>query len=203
MKVIKLFLLLQFAVFILFCRSESAAGELSPIESVRLTVESVLGVIKDEYYSAPENTLERREKIRDLVGERFDFREMSRRALARYWKKLSVEEQDEFAGLFSDLLQNTYMSRIEEYTDEKVTYEKEIIRSKGRYSVVQTSVIAKDIKIPIDYRLRRSGGEWLVYDVLVEGVSIISNYRSQYTRILSRESFAGLIRKMKDKLEKI
>ncbi len=126
---------------------------------------------------------------------RFDFREMSKRALARNWKKRSKVEQDEFVGLFSDLLQNTYISKIEAYTDEKVTYDKEIIRKGGRYSIVKTSILSKDIIIPIDYRLIHRGDDWRVYDVLVEGVSIISNYRSQYNTILSRESFPELIQK--------
>lgn len=202
MKIIKTLLFLQAAVFLLAFRAAAAADEPSALESVRYTVEAVLGVMKDEALSAPEKADERREMIGSLVGERFDFREMSKRALARHWKELSIEQQNEFVGLFATMLQNTYMHRIEEYTDEKVTYEKEIIRGKGRYGIVQTTIISKDLKIPIDYRLRRSGGQWRVYDVLVEGVSIISNYRSQYRRFLSRESFADLIQLMKEKLEK-
>jgi phospholipid transport system substrate-binding protein len=162
----------------------------------------VLDVMNDESLSGPEKSRERRDKIKTLIRARFDFREMSKRALARHWKKRAPEEQDEFVDLFSDLLQHTYISKVEAYTNEKVTYDKEIIRKRGRYSIVKTSILSKDIIIPIDYRLIRKNNKWLVYDVLVEGVSIISNYRSQYNNILSRQSYAELIQKMKDKLEK-
>ncbi|HDH34389.1 MAG TPA: ABC transporter substrate-binding protein, partial [Nitrospirae bacterium] len=172
----------------MLCQTVGAANESKAIESVRTTVEAVLDVMRDETLSGPEKSRERREKMKALISVRFDFREMSRRALARHWKKRTTEEQDEFVDLFSDLLQNTYISKIEKYTDEKVNYDKEVIRKKGKYSIVRTSILSKDITIPIDYRLMRRGDKWMVYDVLVEGVSIISNYRSQYNNILSRKS---------------
>ena len=203
MKVIKAFILMQFIVCFMLSTIAGAANEKKAIELVRTTVEAVLDVMKDEAFSGPEKIRERRDKIKALVSVRFNFREMSKRALARNWKKRSKAEQDEFVGLFSDLLQNTYISKIEAYTDEKVTYDKEIIRKGGRYSIVKTSILSKDIIIPIDYRLINRGDDCRIYDVLVEGVSIISNYRSQYNTILSRESFPELIQKMEDKLDKI
>ena len=203
MKVIKALFLFYFIAYFMLCQTAGADNERNAIESVSTTVEAVLDVIKDKSLSAPEKSLERREKMKALISVRFDFREMSMRSLARHWKKRTPEEQDEFVNLFSDLLQYTYISKIEKYTDEKVSYDKEVIRKKGKYSIVKTSILSKGISIPIDYRLIRKGDKWLVYDVLVEGVSIISNYRSQYNNILSRESYAKLIRKMKEKLEKI
>lgn len=203
MKVIKAVFLLHFVAWFMLCQTADATDEIKSIESIRTTVEAVLDVMKDASLSAPEKSRERRDKMKALLSARFDYREMSRRALARHWKKQAPKEQDEFINLFSDLLQNTYISKIEKYTDEKVNYDKEVIKKKGKYSIVKTSILSKDITIPIDYKLIRKGNEWMVYDVLVEGVSIISNYRSQYNRILSKESFAGLIQKMKDKLEKV
>lgn len=203
MKLIKAGFLLHFIVVVMLCQTAGAVESGQAIESVRATVDAVLDVMKDESLSGSENKQERREKIKTLVSTRFDFREMSKRALARHWKESAPGEQDEFVGLFSDLLQNTYISKIEKYTDEKVNYDKEVIKKKDKYSVVKTSILSKDITIPIDYKLIRKGDEWMVYDVLVEGVSIISNYRSQYNQILSKESFAELIQKMKDKLGKV
>ncbi len=203
MKVVKAFILLQFIACFMLSTIAGAANEKKAIELVKTTVEAVLDVMRDEAVSGTEKSRERRDKIKTLISARFDFREMSKRALARNWKKRSKAEQDEFVDLFSDLLQNTYISKIDAYTDEKVTYDKEIIRKGGRYSIVKTSVFSKGIIIPIDYRLIHRGDDWRVYDVLVEGVSIISNYRSQYNKILSRESFSELIQKMKDKLDKI
>lgn len=202
MRVIKAFVLLQFIACFMLCQTAGAEGEMSAIESVRMTVDAVLDVMRDGSLSGPEKSRERRDKIKALISARFDFREMSKRALARHWKERTTEDQDLFVGLFSDLLQNTYISKIEAYTDEKITFDKEVIREKGRYSVVLTSILSKDIIIPIDYRLIRRGDGWMVYDVLVEGVSIISNYRSQYNNILSRESYAELIQQMKEKIEK-
>jgi len=203
MKVIKAFFLFHFILYLMLCQTAEAANGTKGIESVSATVEAVLDVMKDESLSGPEKSRERRDKMRALIRARFDFREMSKRALARHWKKSAPGERDEFVGLFSDLLQHTYISRIEKYTDEKVNYDKEVIRKKDKYSVVKTSILSKDITIPIDYKLIRKGDEWLVYDVVVEGVSIISNYRSQYSKMLSKGSFAELIQKMKEKLEKI
>ena len=202
MRIVKTFFLLHIIASLMLCQTAVAESGSNAIESVRTTVEVVLDVMKDESLSDPEKSRERRDKIKALIRARFDFREMSKRALARHWKKRAPEEQDEFVDLFSDLLQHTYMSKVEAYTNEKITYDKEIIRKRGRYSIVKTSILSKDIIIPIDYRLIRKDDKWLVYDVLVEGVSIISNYRSQYNNILSRQSYAELIQKMKDKLEK-
>ena len=202
MRIVKTFFLLHIIASLMLCQTAVAESGSNAIESVRTTVEVVLDVMKDESLSDPEKSRERRDKIKALIRARFDFREMSKRALARHWKKRAPEEQDEFVDLFSDLLQHTYISKVEAYTNEKVMYDKEIIRKRGRYSIVKTSILSKDIIIPIDYRLIRKDDKWLVYDVLVEGVSIISNYRSQYNNILSRQSYAELIQKMKDKLEK-
>ena len=203
MRIVKTFFLLHIIASLMLCQTAVAESGSNAIESVRTTVEVVLDVMKDESLSDPEKSRERRDKIKALIRARFDFREMSKRALARHWKKRAPEEQDEFVDLFSELLQHTYISKVEAYTNEKVTYDKEIIRKRGRYSIVKTSILSKDIIIPIDYRLIRKDDKWLVYDVLVEGVSIISNYRSQYNNILSRQSYAELIQKMKDKLEKV
>lgn len=203
MKVIKAIFLLHFMVFFMLYQTAGAVNGSKAIESVRTTVDAVLDVMKDKSLSAPEKSRERRDKMKALISVRFDFREMSKRSLARHWKKRSPEEQDEFVDLFSDLLQHTYISKIEKYTDEKINYNKEVIRKKGKYSIVKTTILSKDITIPIDYRLIRKGDDWMIYDVLVEGVSLISNYRSQYNNILSRKSYAELIQKMKDKLEKI
>ena len=113
MKIVKAVILLHFAAFFIFCQAADAANGSRGLESVKTTVESVLDVLNDEAFSGPEKSQERKDKIRSLISGRFDFREMSRRALARHWKKRAPEEQDEFVGLFSDLLQRTYINKIE------------------------------------------------------------------------------------------
>ena len=202
MKLLKACLLLHVIAFFMLCQTAGAASESEPLESVKVTVDSMLDLMKDKSLSGPEKSLERRDRMKQLIDTRFDFREMSRRSLARHWKKITSAEQNEFVKLFSVLLQNSYINKIEEYTDEKISYNKAVIKKNGKYSVVKTSVFSKDIIIPIDYKLKQKDGEWRVYDVMVEGVSIVSNYRSQYGKILSRQPYSALIQKMKDKLGK-
>jgi phospholipid transport system substrate-binding protein len=173
----------------------------TPIDAVRATVEAVLHTMRDKSLAAPEMRQKRREKIKALISERFDFTEMAKRSLARHWKKRTPEERKEFVRIFSELLQSSYIDKIEAYTNEKVTYDSEKIRKKGKYGIVHTTVVTKDVNIPIDYKLIYKNGKWLVYDVVIEGVSFISTYRSQYNKVIVRESYTKLVEKMKQKLE--
>jgi phospholipid transport system substrate-binding protein len=173
----------------------------TPTQAVEYMVDSVLEVLKNKELSLPEKKKERRSRIRALIRNRFDFEEMAKRSLARHWKKRTSEEKKEFVALFSDLLEASYIGRIELYTDEKVSYDKEVIKRKGKYAIVSTSIITKKVDIPIDYKIILKNGKWWVYDVLIEGVSFISTYRSQYNKIIIKESYAKLIQRMKNKLE--
>ena len=157
--------------------------------------------MKDKSLAAPEKRKMRREKIKALISERFDFREMAKRSLARHWRKRTPEERKEFVRIFSELLKASYIDKIEAYTNEKVTYDSEKIKKKGKYAIVHTTVVTKDVNIPIDYKLIYRNNKWLVYDVVIEGVSFISTYRSQYNKVIVGESYAKLVEKMKRKLE--
>ena len=110
---------------------------------------------------------------------------------------------EEFVRIFSDLLIDSYIGKIEAYTDEKVMYDKEEIKGKGKYGVVDTKIISKDVDIPIEYKVILKGDKWWVYDVIVEGVSFISTYRSQYDKVIVGDSYAKLLEKMKKKLDEI
>jgi len=175
----------------------------TPIDAIQTTVDSVLETIKDKSLSQPDKKQERREKISAAIKGRFHFKEMSKRSLAKHWKAINGDERDEFVKIFSELLEASYISKIEAYTDEKVSYDKETIKSNGKYSVVKTRIITKSVEIPIDYKLISKNGEWWVYDVVIEGVSFISTYRSQYNRIIIKESFSKLLDSMKTKLEEV
>ena len=203
MRVIRVVFLLHLITYFVLCPISNAEDEENVIESIRSSVEAILSVMKDESLAGSEKSSERRDKLKLIISARFDFKEMSKRSLARHWKKMTMEEQNEFIHIFSGLLQHTYINKIEAYTNERVTYDKGLIKRKGKYGIVKTSIFSKDIIIPIDYRLINRGNEWMVYDVQVEGVSVISNFRSQYNKILSRKSYAELIQQMKNKLEKI
>lgn len=180
------------------------AGE--PTEQVRQTVEKVREIFKDENLKKPENRDKRKELLSEVVGNRFDYEEMSKRSLALNWKKRTPEERKEFVSLFSDLLDTTYLKKIERYQnediekheDDKVLYQSE--RIEGRYASVKTTIVTyKGTEIPVEYRLLNKDGEWKAYDVVIEGVSIVSNYRSQFNKIIRSESYEELVKKLRKK----
>ncbi len=175
----------------------------TPTEDIKTTINSIIDVLKDKELSLSARTAERRSKIRALINERFDFKEMAKRSLGRHWNKRTPEEKKEFVSIFSDLLEASYIGKILAYTDEKIIYKKESIKGNGRYAVVNTTVMTEKVDIPIDYKVIFRGNGWMVYDVLIEGVSFISTYRSQYNQILKKESYAKLIQIMKNKLDKL
>jgi phospholipid transport system substrate-binding protein len=201
MKIKGLFAISFLITFLTFNIFSNAGSVNNPTTELKSTIDSILAVLKDRELSLPSKKEERRKKISTLIRNRFDFREMARRSLARHWKKRTPEEQEEFVKIFSGLLEASYIGKIESYTDEVIKYNKEVIKGNGRYGVVSTSIVTKKVDIPIDYKLILKNNKWLVYDVVIEGVSFISTYRSQYNRIIRRESFAKLIQKMKNKLK--
>lgn len=189
-------------IIMLFGISISSIAKITPTEAISTTVNSVLDVMKDESLADSAKKQERRDRISSIIRDRFDFLEMARRSLARHWRKRSPEEKQEFVKIFSDLLEASYIGKIELYTNEKVTYDKETIKG-GKYAIVHTTVVTKDVNIPIEYKVILKDGKWWVYDVIIEGVSFVSTYRSQYNKIIVRESYAKLIEKMKTKLDEV
>lgn len=202
MKKKRTFILHIIAVYIFTIVSFAGAAS-APTDELKASIDSMLEILRNKNLAQTDKKEERRSQIRAVIRDRFDFREMARRSLAANWNKRSSEEQKEFVEIFSDLLQSSYIGKIEGYTDEKITYDKEVLKKEGRYGIVSTTIIAKDVNIPIDYKLILKNDKWWVYDVVVEGVSFISTYRSQYNRVIKRESYAALIEKMKSKLNEI
>ncbi len=192
---------LVFFMTLVFALSLSVAAAFadSPLSSIQITIDSVLETMRDKDLSHPDKKQERRERIGAMIRDRFHFEEMSKRSLAKHWRKRTPAEKAEFIKIFSDLLETSYISKIEAYTDEKISYDKETIK-KVKYSIVNTTIITKSVEIPIDYKLILKKDKWWVYDVVIEGVSFVSTYRSQYNKIIKRESFAKLIESMKTKL---
>jgi phospholipid transport system substrate-binding protein len=183
------------------CLQPARAGE--PLDKVRQTVDDVLDVLADESLKAPEKHQERRDLIRKTILKRFGFEEMARRSLGRHWRNLSPQQQQEFVDLFSDLLERSYINKIESYggSKEQIRYTKETIDQDG-YAVVDSEILsARDLNVDIEYRLLKRNSNWEVYDVVIEGVSLVSNYRTQFNKIILEDSFAALVKKMKLKLE--
>lgn len=171
------------------------AAATTPKEDIRKTVDQVLTVLRDPQLKG----VPRREKLSVLIRARFDFVTMSQYTLGRYWKSASPEEQKSFIKLYSDLLEESYIGRVEAYSNEVVNYGSEKI--EGDRAVVATSVRSGNVEIPIEYRLAQKNGEWFVYDVVVEEVSMIKNYRSSYGEIIRKDGFARLLELMAEKIE--
>ena len=175
------------------------AGE--PQEKVRETIDAVLAVLQDTSLQGPENTGKRREKMRQAVFQRFGFEEMAQRALAQYWSKRTPAEKQEFITLFSELLERSYISKIESYTGEQtIRYVQETIDKD--YASVRTEIVVKrDANVEVEYKVLRRDGKWQIYDIVIEGVSLVNNYRTQFHNIVSQESYEALVKKLKVKLE--
>lgn len=172
----------------------------TPKATIETTINAVLNTLKDNTLSSPQNKEKRRSKLRELIRSRFDFEEMAKRILARHWRERTVDEKKEFVSIFSELLESSYITKIEAYTNEKVTYDKETLNDDGKTGIVKTTIITSNANIPIDYKVIKKNNEWYVYDVIIEGVSFISTYRSQYEKIITSQSYAQLVQIMKDKL---
>ncbi|OGK86614.1 MAG: hypothetical protein A2X51_14605, partial [Candidatus Rokubacteria bacterium GWC2_70_24] len=140
--------------------------------------------------------------VRKIANDIFDFGEIARRSLGRHWQGRTDKEREEFISLFGDLLERSYISKIELYGGEKILYTNE--RMDAEVAVVSTKVITKNgTEVPIDYRLLRRGDRWLVYDISIEGVSLVSNYRTQFNKIIQTTSYGELVKKMRAKQDEV
>ncbi|EHJ47206.1 toluene tolerance family protein [Solidesulfovibrio carbinoliphilus subsp. oakridgensis] len=160
-------------------------------ETLSSSVDRIISLLADPAYKNPDTRPAMRTKLISVIDGIFDMTELSRRALGADWNKFSPDQQTRFVAAFGQLLQNTYLDKIESYTDEKVQYLKEQALGSGK-AEVDTKVVGKGKEIPIAYRLVDRGG-WKVYDVVIEGVSLVQNYRSQFGQILVNESPDALI----------
>ena len=142
------------------------------------------------------------QKIRSIVNEIFDYTELSKRTLGREWAKFNDQQQAEFIKLFSDLLEKTYADRLLSYSDEKVVFEKESLLREGQAEVTSNVLMADGKKIPLDYRLMQKDGNWRVYDVIIEGISLVKNYRDQFRDILAKDSPEEVLKMLRDKVAK-
>ena len=167
-------------------------------DQVKTSVERVLKVIQDPELKKPQNTEKRRTQIREVARQFFDFSEMAKRALARHWAARTPEQRKRFIELFADLLENSYVSKIETYSGEKIAYLAEQADS-DTVTVRSKIVTERGTEIPIDYRMQKDGARWQVFDVAIEGVSLVANYRTQFNKIITQSSFDELVKKMEQK----
>lgn len=182
----------------LFIFTASAAFA-SVTESVKKTVDSVIQIVADKELKKKNNESQRRAAMKRAIGSIFDSQEMAKRSLGRHWSQRSAEEQKQFTELFATLLENSYASKIESYNNEQILYTKETV--DGTFAEVKSKVItAKKDEYTLDYRLLKKGdNSWMVYDVVIEGVSLVSNYRTQFNKIISTEGYSGLVKRLQSK----
>lgn len=172
----------------------SLAG--APTEQVRGTIDRVIGILKDPALGAKAKREERRGILRKEIAPVFDFAEMAKRSLGPDWRDRTPEDRGRFVALFQELLENSYLGKIESYQGEEIRYGKETL--DGPYAEVKTLVVTrKGQEIPVHYRMLADGGTYRIYDVVVEGISLVGNYRSQFNSILRKSSFDELMDKLR------
>jgi phospholipid transport system substrate-binding protein len=173
-----------------------------PTDQLRGQVDRVLKLLDDPALKAADKAKERRVAVRKVADEIFDFGETARRSLGRHWAARTPQERDEFVKLFGDLLERSYISKIELYGGEKIQYVGDKI--EGDTALVSSKLLTKTgSEVPIEYRMLKKGERWLVYDVVIEGVSLVANYRTQFNKIIQTSSFQELVKKMKTRQEEL
>jgi phospholipid transport system substrate-binding protein len=189
-------ILIIFGLVAIFHGATADAGV--PTDQVRGTVDQVLAVLQDPSLKPESSQKERRDRLRQVIFARFDFAEMARRSLGPEWRRRSPAEQQEFVNLFTGLLQENYIGTIESYNGDKVIYNREL-QDQDNAEVQTTLTTRSEAAYSINYRLRLVGKDWKVYDVVIENISLVNNYRSQFSRVISRSSYEELVRTMKEK----
>lgn len=187
---------LIFIMVVVTSSSLLAADFSTPMGRVKDSVGRVISILNDKSLDREESW----QKIAAVIDDGFDFRSMSQSVLATNWKKATPEERDRFTEFFSQYIEETYRSRIEAYTDEEIIYKDEVIR--GKRAVVETVIKTDTIEIPINYKLKENDGEWYAYDVIVEGVSLINNYRNTFAVIVKNEGMDGLLLNIQRRIDR-
>lgn len=185
------------AISALFLASQAFA---TPTESVKKTVDEVVNIVSNKDMKKSET--KRRQALKKSISNIFDYPEMAKRSLGKHWNVRSPAEKKHFSELFATLLENSYAGKIESYNNEKIVYVKEIIEAD--HAEIKSKVItAGRDEFTLDYRLMNHNGKWMVYDVVIEGVSLVSNYRSQFNKIITSNGYPALVKKLQSKNEEL
>lgn len=180
-----------------FCFSGSLSASTGPTDQLRPTLNGLTAILANPELQGDKNKAERRTKIMASIKTGFNFREMSKRILGRSWKDISDADKDYFTELMTKLLENVYIGKLEGYSGQTVGYVDE--RIKGKRAQVSTLIEDDGIKIPVHYIMTLTGQKWMVYDINIEGVSLVRNYKEQFKSILRTEKFEGLIKVLEEK----
>ena len=185
--------------FFLFTLAGEAFADSAITQDLKQTIDTVIQIVSDP--EMKKNPQLKRKRLRQTIGVRFNYTQMVMRSLAKNYRERSDKEREEFTALFKKLLENSYASKIENYQDETIKYVKEQV--KGKYALVNTEIIRKDGTINVDYKLINEDGKWTVYDFVIEEVSLIRNYRSQFSKIIKTESYGALVSKLSKKIKEL
>lgn len=178
--------------------SQSALEHVTPTEAMRTTISQALEVLQDQELKKPERTDELVTRLKKIADARFDYGEMAKRALGTQWHQLAERDQQEFVDLFTEFLTATYVEKIHSYSGEEVKFLNE--RREGNYAEVKTIMVGRKTEIPLDYRLWEKDGDWKTYDVVIDGISLVRNYRGQFTSIIHASSYEQLVQTLRDKI---
>jgi len=184
--------------FMLFLASLTPAQAGAPLDLVRATVDRAIQILKDPKLSSPDKKQERVDRLREALAPVFDYEEMAKRALGPHWRQRTPAEQEEFVKLFRDFLERVYSDKIGLYGGEKVRFGREVMDNE--FAQVESTIIQpKGEEIAVVYKLRQVNGQWKVYDAVVENISIVNNYRSQFDRVISSSSYEELVKRLREK----
>ena len=190
------------AVFFLCLNSlASAAQSPDPTNQFRPFVEKIVTILTDPKLQGEENCIMRRDKVMEVASERFDFNEMSKRVLGSTWRKLSDSDKTYFISLFKRLLEHAYIGKIEDYSKQEVVFKDQ--RIKGDRAQVITDIVDKDVTISVSYIMILKSDIWMVYDIVVEGVSLVRNYMEQFKEILRKEGYQSLLLQVEEKVTEL
>ena len=183
-------------LFCILLPAPTRAG--GPTEQVRGTVDKVLTIVRSSHPTSKAQIDAQRVQLVEVIYPQFDFTEMAKRSLGRHWAGRTADEQREFVKIFAGLLGRTYTDNIESYTSQDVLYTRE--REDQNYAEVDTKIVTEERPpVTINYKLHSVNKEWKVYDLVIEDISVVNNYRSQFDRVITRSSFEELVRTMKEK----
>lgn len=177
-----------------------SAATPDPTEQLKPVVDKVVSLLKDTEFRK-QAIVDQSEKIVQLVSERFDFREMSKRVMGKQWRTLNTEQKDQFVTVFTKLLQYVYIGQVDDYLDKKIEFTDQ--RIKRDRAEVKTLLIGEDKSIPVSYIMLLEKNNWMAYDIVIEGVSLVRNYMDQISTALRKEKFTGLIAMLEKKIKKL
>lgn len=172
-------------------------AERGPTQQLQPIIDGLIEILADDSLKGDANKIERRKKIMAVISSGFDFKEMSRRVLGSTWNTISAEDKDSFTALMTKLLENVYVGKLESYSGEKVDFIAE--RIKGKRAQVTTIIEHEGVKLPVHYIMQQEHETWMVYDINIEGVSLIKNYMEQFSSILRQEKYEGLVKIIEEK----